>query len=107
MFLITGSEGLKGFVDEYRGDPYSNWEPMNIFHDIEYDLDSCEIEGKIAYLKSIVIGEEYRNNGIGTAVINEIIDHLKGIGFNYFILQPSSIMDSISSAQNEENELHK
>jgi ribosomal protein S18 acetylase RimI-like enzyme len=105
LYIIKGDDELKGYVDQYRGDPFSNWYPMNIFHDIEYDYDSCQIDGKIAYLDSIVVDEKYQNNGIGTIVIDKIITHLKKENINILILQPSPILipNAISINEDEEN----
>ena len=104
LYIIKGDDELKGYVDQYRGDPYSNWYPMNIFHDIEYDFDSCQIDGKIAYLDSIVVDEKYQSNGIGTIVIDKMITHLKNENINFFILQPSPIMLSNTVLMNEDEE---
>lgn len=106
LYLIQGSEGLKAYVDENRGSSYTNWEPMDIFHAIEYDEVSCPIDGKIAYLKSIVLEQRYRNNGIGTQVIKEIIAHLTKEKVHYFILQPSPIGNEYGILMNE-SDLHK
>lgn len=107
LYLIDGNDELKGFVDQYRDEICYNWYPMDVFHAIEYDDDHCEIDGKIVYLKSIIINEEYRNKGIGTRVINEIIRHFKEEKVNYLILQPSPIHTNPSVFKVEEDEEDK
>lgn len=103
LYIIEGNEDLKGFVDQYRGEEdYSNWYPMNVFHAMEYDDANCEIDGKIAFLQSIIIDEKYRNCGIGTSVMNKIIVHLKKEKINNFILQPSPILDSNETLMGED-----
>lgn len=88
IYIVDADESTKGFVDQYRGNSHSNWAPMEVFQAIEFDYDHCPVFGKVVIFDRLEINEDLRGNGIGTAIIHEVINHF-AYKSDYMLMKPS------------------
>lgn len=93
IFIVDADEDLRAFVDSYRDEQdFSNWLPMDVFHSMEFDYDECPVFGKVVIFDHLSIEESLRGQGIGTQVIQEVIEHFSSIA-DYMVMKPSPLLE--------------
>lgn len=101
IFIVDADEDMRAFVDSYRGDSgYSNWLPMDVFHSMEFDYDECPVFGRVVIFDHLSIEESLRGQGIGTRVIQEVIEHFSSIA-DYMVMKPSPLLELTNGSYKE------